>query len=316
MMLLVQDILSYGFIFIGALFMLIAGIGIIRLPDFYIRMSAITKAGTIGIGFIALGISIHFNDIPIAGKSFVIVSFILLTSPVAAHIISRAAFHQKVPFWKKNLFDQLTDRINRLKELEKTASSNPEDIELKWNLIELYTSIPSLMGGSARKAIITASDIKDLNKTEGHLALGSIYMKEREFNIAEEEFLQAVEESNNAPRCLVELGKFYRFTGDNQKALNCFEQVLVKIHDDTNALLEFGKTSVYSGMELNKGKEYLKEILSNPAQTSHELLADAAFYLGEIFRIQKEINTAKEYYKMALDYFPNHPPAQNAMKNL
>lgn len=314
MLVLLQDILSYISIFLGVVFLLIAGIGIIRLPDFYIRMSAITKAGTMGVGFIVLGISIHFNDLTIAGKSFVIVSFMLLTSPVAAHIISRAAYRQDVPFWKKNLFDQLSDRIKKLKETEDAVSENPSDISLKWDLIDLYTSIPSIMGGSSRKAIITASDIKDLDPAEGHLASGTVYMKDREFSPAEEEFLQAVEVSGRSARSLVELGKFYRFIEKPEKALACFEEVIGRSEGETTALLEYGKTSAQFMIELEKGIEILKRLLNKEEKPA--LLADAAYYSGMICQLLKKPGEAKQYFNKALEYRSSHALAQNALRGL
>jgi multicomponent Na+:H+ antiporter subunit G len=312
---LIQDILSYTSIGIGVLFMLIAGIGIIRLPDFYIRMSAITKAGTMGVGFIVLGISIHFNDLTIAIKSFVIVSFMLLTSPVAAHIISRAAYRENVPFWKKNLFDQLADKVQSLKDTEEAVSQNPADIGLKWKLIEHYTNIPSMMGGSSRKAVIVASDIKDLDIPEGHVALGTVYMKDREYNQAEEEFLLAVEDSGRNPKYLAETGKFYRFTDDYEKSLRFFEEAVNRDPDQINFLLEFGRTTVLAGTDLEKGEKCLKSILSRENEKP-ALLADAAYQLAEIFKLRKDLETAKGYYKKALEYRPGHAHAQFRLDNL
>lgn len=317
MITLIQDIFSYVSIALGVIFLLIAGIGIIRLPDFYIRMSAITKAGTMGVGFIVLGISIHFNDLTIAGKSFVIISFMLLTSPVAAHIISRAAYKQSVPFWKNNLFDQLADKINELREAENAVSANPNDIDLKWKLIGLYTAIPSLMGGSSRKAIIIASDIIDLNPTEGHLALGTVYMKDREFNQAREEFMQAVEISGRSARCVSKMGEFYHYTGNNLKALECFREIIDKNPEDLSAVLQFGKICSLSGVDLSKGEELLVKTLDNYSSAEPNLLADAAYYLGLIFKTQKDKTRAKYYFNKAIEFSSSgHASAMDALKSL
>ena len=108
--------------------MIISAIGIIRLPDFYIRMSAITKAGTLGIGFIATGIGIYFNDLGVVTKVIAIILFMMLSSPVAAHVISRAASMHHIPFWKiTNLkeFKAYQDKFkDRKKEDVKKAEEN------------------------------------------------------------------------------------------------------------------------------------------------------------------------------------------------
>lgn len=85
----------------GTLFMLIAGIGILRLPDFYIRNSAVTKAATLGAFLILLGIGIYLNSLVIFIEILAIIYFILLISPTAAHIIARASLRNRTPFWHK-----------------------------------------------------------------------------------------------------------------------------------------------------------------------------------------------------------------------
>ncbi|MCC5920440.1 MAG: monovalent cation/H(+) antiporter subunit G [Cyclobacteriaceae bacterium] len=112
------EIISSILILIGAGFMGIASIGMLRLPDFYIRMSAITKAATLGTGLIILGIVIYFNDLVIAGKGFVIFTFTILTSPVAAHIISRAATRKGVPFWGKTDVKEFEGYLKKYRRVE------------------------------------------------------------------------------------------------------------------------------------------------------------------------------------------------------
>jgi len=101
-----KEVIVSFFLLSGTFFMLIASIGIIRLPDFYIRMSVVTKASTIGLGLMMIGAGIYFNTLEALIKVIAIVIFIIATSPIAAHIISKAASQIKVPFWKKT---DLTD---------------------------------------------------------------------------------------------------------------------------------------------------------------------------------------------------------------
>lgn len=98
---MIKEIISSIFLVTGALFMLISSIGLIRMPDFYIRNSASTKAVVLGVLLILLGVGIHYNDIMIFLEIFAILFFIFLIAPLAAHIMSRAAVINKVPFWEK-----------------------------------------------------------------------------------------------------------------------------------------------------------------------------------------------------------------------
>lgn len=112
------EIVSAILIVIGVLFVLISAIGVIRLPDFYIRVSAITKAATVGVASIMIGVAIYYNDVGVATKASVIVLFLLITSPIAAHIIGRAAYEDGVPLWKKTTVNEYRDYLEKLKEQE------------------------------------------------------------------------------------------------------------------------------------------------------------------------------------------------------
>ena len=102
-------------IVIGGIFAAIAGIGILRLPDVLIRMHASTKAGTLGVGLIMIGIAVHFGDMVVITKSVLIILFLLLTAPVAAHLIGRAAYRSGTPLWPGMVIDQWNS--NATKEL-------------------------------------------------------------------------------------------------------------------------------------------------------------------------------------------------------
>ncbi len=75
----------------GALFSLIAAIGIVRLPDLYSRMHAASKAGTVGSGLLLLAIGIHSQDVSIFARSLAGFVFFVLTAPISAHLLARAA---------------------------------------------------------------------------------------------------------------------------------------------------------------------------------------------------------------------------------
>ncbi len=74
----------------GTLFLLLAGIGMIRLPDLFCRTSATTKAATLGVGCLLIAVAIHFGDLRVTTRALATIAFLLLTAPVAAHMIARA----------------------------------------------------------------------------------------------------------------------------------------------------------------------------------------------------------------------------------
>lgn len=86
------------FLVVGALFFLLAGIALLRMPDLYGRISASSKAVTAGAGACLIAAGAAFLDPGVASRAAAGLAFFLLTSPVAAHVVARAAVYVGVPF--------------------------------------------------------------------------------------------------------------------------------------------------------------------------------------------------------------------------
>ncbi len=93
----------------GGVFAFAAGLGLVRMPDVYVRMHASTKAGTLGTGLILVGVAVYFGDMGVAARAAAVAVFLMLTAPVGAHLIGRAAYRAGVPLWKDSVVDELED---------------------------------------------------------------------------------------------------------------------------------------------------------------------------------------------------------------
>jgi multicomponent Na+:H+ antiporter subunit G len=102
-----SDIVSAVLIVVGGAFMLLAGVGVIRMPDLFMRMQAATKAATLGAGCMLLSVAIHFGELTIVTRALLVIAFVFLTAPVAAHMIARAAYSVGTPLWKGTIVDEL-----------------------------------------------------------------------------------------------------------------------------------------------------------------------------------------------------------------
>lgn len=95
MMSLIVDLARYLagiMLVVGAVFTLLASVGLLRLPDLYTRMHAASKAGAMGSGLMLLAIAVGAFDGPVALRAIAGFVFILLTTPVSAHLLARAAY--------------------------------------------------------------------------------------------------------------------------------------------------------------------------------------------------------------------------------
>ncbi|WP_420630975.1 monovalent cation/H(+) antiporter subunit G [Candidatus Leptofilum sp.] len=97
---------------LGVLLILVAGVGLVRLPDLYLRMSAATKGATLGLALILLGAVTFFGELGVASRTIATIVFVFLTAPVSAHMIGRAAYTNGVPLWEGTKLDELEGRYD------------------------------------------------------------------------------------------------------------------------------------------------------------------------------------------------------------
>ncbi len=107
-----MDLIIAVFLVSGAAFMLLAALGILRLPDLPTRMHSSTKAGAMGAMLIMVGVVIGFAEWLALARGLAIVLFIMLTTPIAAHAIGRAGYFIGVPLWDGTIKDELRENYD------------------------------------------------------------------------------------------------------------------------------------------------------------------------------------------------------------
>jgi len=87
------DLLVSFLLLVGGAFALVGSIGLMRLPDFFMRLHAPTKATTLGVGAIVVASLVHASarDDRLALAELAISVFLFITAPVVAHLVAKAA---------------------------------------------------------------------------------------------------------------------------------------------------------------------------------------------------------------------------------
>ena len=100
------EIVACFFLIAGATLALLAGVGVLRMPDVFTRMQSSTKASTLGIGFLLVALALLHPSPDYVIRAASIAAFIMLTAPVAAHVIARAAAETGAPLWIGTTVDE------------------------------------------------------------------------------------------------------------------------------------------------------------------------------------------------------------------
>ncbi len=114
---------------LGTIFALLAAVGLIRMPDTYLRISVNTKAATLGVGLLLGAAAVYFYDFSVTTRVQAIVIFILLTAPVGAHLIARTSYFLGNNLWDGSVIDDLKGRYNKsTHELDSDPKETKTDI--------------------------------------------------------------------------------------------------------------------------------------------------------------------------------------------
>lgn len=110
----------------GIVFLFAAAVGIWRFSDPFQRMHAATKAGTLGAGLVVLGtiVGMGRTDVAIIGTATIV--FLLITIPIAGHLLGRAAYVSGAPMTGLRGEDALAGHLDRSEvPLEERLNSEP-----------------------------------------------------------------------------------------------------------------------------------------------------------------------------------------------
>ncbi|QEF99272.1 Na(+)/H(+) antiporter subunit G [Stieleria maiorica] len=101
-----SDLVTILLLITGTCFALLAAVAVVRMPDLYTRMHGATKSATLGVGCTVLSAAVGLANMETTTVAILIIGFLFVTSPVAAHMIGRAAYRQQSPMWKDTVIDE------------------------------------------------------------------------------------------------------------------------------------------------------------------------------------------------------------------
>lgn len=84
----------------GAAFFLAGTLGLLRFPDVYTRLHALTKADNVGLGLVSAGLALQVESWAAVGKLALIWILVLMASATSAHLVARTALRRGRPRWR------------------------------------------------------------------------------------------------------------------------------------------------------------------------------------------------------------------------
>jgi multicomponent Na+:H+ antiporter subunit G len=95
------SILGAVILSIGLFFMAVTAVGLLRLPDFFTRVHAVSKSETLGIALVLIGLTLHEGTTLVSLKLLLVMIFVGFANPVGAHVLTRAAIRTGLIPWRR-----------------------------------------------------------------------------------------------------------------------------------------------------------------------------------------------------------------------
>jgi len=95
------DYLSVLFLLAGAVFFLAGTVGLLRFPDVYTRLHALTKADNVGLGLLVIGLAMQAESYASVGQLLLIWFLVLLAGASSSHLIAKRALQRGVRMWRR-----------------------------------------------------------------------------------------------------------------------------------------------------------------------------------------------------------------------
>lgn len=184
----------------------------------------------------------------------------------------------------------------------KAAELDPKHIDTRWALVELYVSLPGIVGGSTSKALKYANQLQQLSKVDGYLAKGYVYEYDDEPELAEKYYKLAIKVGGSVT-CYEKLTTFYEKQDEPEKAIGNLEEARQKLQ--RNAMhYQIGKVCADYNIQLDKGEKCLKTYLANHSAKDGVPKAWAYYRLAQIYKHRKNKTEALKWIEKAIAGLP------------
>jgi tetratricopeptide (TPR) repeat protein len=199
---------------------------------------------------------------------------------------------------------------------EKAVSLDPENVDARLYLMEFYRRAPGIAGGSKRKAREQAEEVKKRNPYQGHVVLGALYEDDEQYQLAEKEYLAAVQLRPDSSSAYFSLGSLYTTTKQYDKAFEAYAQLLRVNPRAVRAYYQIGRVAAISGKRLDEGEQSLKTFLQHEPRDADSWLSAAHWRLGIIYEKQGKNDLARKEYEASLRLDPKRKEAAEALEKL
>lgn len=193
---------------------------------------------------------------------------------------------------------------------------DPNNLDVREDLITYYTQAPGFLGGSKDKAKEMVVEISKRNAYRGAFAAVNLCIAQKDNACAERELLGITAANPDSASAFASLAGFYANQKDYDKAFAVIDARLRERPTELTTLFALGRTAALSGQNLDRGEQALKKYLSAPPPEHGPAPANAHYRLGMVYEKKGAKDLARREYQTTLQLNPRHEEAQKSLKAL
>jgi tetratricopeptide (TPR) repeat protein len=193
---------------------------------------------------------------------------------------------------------------------------DPDNLDVRDDLITYYTQAPGFVGGSKEKAREMAGEIRKRNAYRGSIAVANLCAADKDNACVERELVNMTTNYPDSSGAVVSLAAFYANQKEYEKAFSLLDQRLRSKPGELPTLFQVGRTAALSGQNLERGESAMKTYLASATPPNAPAPANAHYRLGMIYEKKGAKDLAREEYRSALQLNPRLEEAKKALGSL
>jgi tetratricopeptide (TPR) repeat protein len=203
-----------------------------------------------------------------------------------------------------------------VKEFETASKLAPEDLDIRFDLLDYYISAPGIVGGSKEKAEAQAKAIAKLNPKKGYVARAMIFEESKNPDLARKELLQATIDYPGDADAHKDLADFLLARKDFEGALVHAQRALALDRDSKRTKLLLAAARIRLRSNLEEACKALQELAAEQLRDEGPAFEEVYGWLGEFFLAKSDKIKAREAFNSALAFNPEYEPAKDGISRL
>jgi len=201
-------------------------------------------------------------------------------------------------------------------EFETASSLSPDNIDIRFDLLEFYAQAPGLVGGGKDKAEAQAQEIAKRDPRMGYLARAQILEEKKEWDLALQELLQATSKYVDSAGPYAELAELYLRRHDYKDAEASARKALALHASDRAAKLCRAAALIHLHQDLPDALSILQELAAGPLSDDDPGFEEIYYWLGQAYLAMGQKTDARQAFETSLGFDPDYSRSKQALAQI